>query len=398
MTKTAFWLNGAPVEAEVEARTSLADFLRGQQHLTATHLGCEHGACGACTLLIDGAPARSCIVFTASLQGARVQTLEGLQEDPLMTEVREAFHAEHALQCGFCTPGMLVTVRDIASRFETIDEKRIRTELSGNLCRCTGYVGIVNAAQRVIREVPVELRMRKPATPPDEPVPVAAPDHAFPPAPKPASSLAAPVPVAAARTVAPHKGWSRVEDAFSIARAPDEVWRLFGDTARMAACLPAFQLEREEEGTIHGRMQVGFGPITAGFACAASHERDDAQHAGLIRGSGQDSRGGSRAKGQIGYRVASDPAAVGSTRVDITLEFQIQGPLAQFSRSGLVRSFASKMIAAFAQNLSASLGGGKPAGAGPSASLGSTWWSMVRERIKRLFGRGKKNGEPIDER
>ena len=143
-------VNGRAVSAEVEPRTQLADFVREQLLLTGTHLGCEHGVCGACTIEIDGAPARSCIAYAAACDGARVRTIEGFDEDAVMAELREAFSAEHALQCGYCTAGMLVTARDIVLRLPDADEARIRKELSGNLCRCTGYVGIVRAIERVL--------------------------------------------------------------------------------------------------------------------------------------------------------------------------------------------------------------------------------------------------------
>jgi aerobic carbon-monoxide dehydrogenase small subunit len=150
MKRLALTLNGEPVEAQVEPRTHLADFLREQRGLTGTNLGCEHGVCGACTLEIDGAPARSCITFAVACDGARVRTIEGFEDDPVMAALRAAFTAEHALQCGYCTPGMLVTARDIVNRLPGADEARIRKELSGNLCRCTGYMGIVRAIQRVL--------------------------------------------------------------------------------------------------------------------------------------------------------------------------------------------------------------------------------------------------------
>jgi len=146
----AITVNGQRVEAEIEPRTHLADFLREHQGLTGTNLGCEHGVCGACTLEIDGAPARSCITYAVACDGATVRSVEGFGDDPVMAQVREAFTAEHALQCGYCTPGMLVTARDIVMRLPDADEARIRKELAGNLCRCTGYVGIVRAIQRVL--------------------------------------------------------------------------------------------------------------------------------------------------------------------------------------------------------------------------------------------------------
>jgi aerobic carbon-monoxide dehydrogenase small subunit len=150
MKKITLTVNGRPIEAAVEPRTHLADFLRESQGLTGTNLGCEHGVCGACTIEIDGAPSRSCITYAVACDGATVKTIEGFDDDPVMAQLRDAFTAEHALQCGYCTPGMLVTARDIVMRLPDADEARIRKELSGNLCRCTGYMGIVSAIQRVL--------------------------------------------------------------------------------------------------------------------------------------------------------------------------------------------------------------------------------------------------------
>ncbi len=143
-------LNGKSLVAPVEPRTHLADFLRETQGLTGTHLGCEHGICGACTLLLDGVPVRSCITYAIACDGAAVTTIEGLDDDEITKELRQAFSREHALQCGYCTPGMLVSARDLTLRAENADEHEIRVAMSGNLCRCTGYVGIVRAISNVI--------------------------------------------------------------------------------------------------------------------------------------------------------------------------------------------------------------------------------------------------------
>ena len=150
MKDVSLTINGRPLSARVEPRTSLADFLREHELLTGTHLGCEHGVCGACTILIDGAPARSCIAYAVACEGADIRTIEGLDDDPLAAELRAAFSAEHALQCGYCTPAMLITARDIVLRLPEADEPRIRRELAGNLGRCTGYLGIVRATLRVL--------------------------------------------------------------------------------------------------------------------------------------------------------------------------------------------------------------------------------------------------------
>jgi carbon-monoxide dehydrogenase small subunit len=143
-------VNAEAVELLVEPRSHLADLLRGELLLTGTHTGCEHGVCGACTVELDGAPARSCITHAGAADGATVRTIEGFEGDAVMLALREAFTAEHALQCGYCTPGMLITSRDIVLRLPDADEARVREELSGNLCRCTGYRGIVAAVMRVL--------------------------------------------------------------------------------------------------------------------------------------------------------------------------------------------------------------------------------------------------------
>jgi carbon-monoxide dehydrogenase small subunit len=137
-------INGTSHTVHCEARTSLGDLLREQFFLTGTHLGCEHGVCGACTVLLDGAPVRSCITLAAGVARRNVTTIEGLQ-GPVIEVLRDAFTAEHGLQCGFCTPGMLIMAADLLTRHPQPNRENIRGEMSGNLCRCTGYVGIVNA-------------------------------------------------------------------------------------------------------------------------------------------------------------------------------------------------------------------------------------------------------------
>jgi aerobic carbon-monoxide dehydrogenase small subunit len=145
MTALRLRLNGATIADEVPARLSLADFLRERRNLTGTHLGCEHGVCGACTVLVDGEPARACLMLAAACDERAVETIEGFTGDPLMTRLRDSFHRHHALQCGFCTPAMLITARDLIRRGQAGSEQAIRRGLAGNICRCTGYTNIVAA-------------------------------------------------------------------------------------------------------------------------------------------------------------------------------------------------------------------------------------------------------------
>jgi carbon-monoxide dehydrogenase small subunit len=142
-------VNGEEHRERVEARRTLADFLREDCALTGTHLGCEHGVCGACTVIVDGDAVRSCLMFAVQADGADVVTVEGLGgPDGTLSPVQEAFREEHGLQCGFCTPGFVVTVSEFLRENPTPTEAEIREGISGNLCRCTGYQGIVRAVKR----------------------------------------------------------------------------------------------------------------------------------------------------------------------------------------------------------------------------------------------------------
>ncbi len=140
-------VNGQPRRGRVEPRKTLADFLREDCALTGTHLGCEHGVCGACTVLLDGEAVRACLVFTVQAEGADVTTVEGLTPNEGLSPVQEAFREAHGLQCGFCTPGFIVSVTAFLRDNPKPTDEQIREALSGNLCRCTGYQGIVNAVR-----------------------------------------------------------------------------------------------------------------------------------------------------------------------------------------------------------------------------------------------------------
>jgi len=143
--RVTFQVNGNPVEVDVEPRLHLADCLREVLGLTGTHLGCEHGVCGACTVIVDGAAVRSCLMLTAQAEGSSVITVEGLSSDEALTPLQTAFRKHHALQCGFCTPGMVTTAHALLTDEPDANADRIRAALSGNLCRCTGYLPIVEA-------------------------------------------------------------------------------------------------------------------------------------------------------------------------------------------------------------------------------------------------------------
>jgi len=151
LIRVSLTVNGRAVEREVAPRRSLADFLREDLGLTGTHVGCEHGVCGACTVLLDGHPVRSCLLFAVQLDGAAVTTIEGLTPAEGLSPLQEAFRECHALQCGFCTPGMIVVSHELLARTPAPTAGEIREALAGNLCMCTGYVNIVRAVERAAR-------------------------------------------------------------------------------------------------------------------------------------------------------------------------------------------------------------------------------------------------------
>jgi carbon-monoxide dehydrogenase small subunit len=141
----ALTVNGRAVEDTVEPRLTLADFLRERLDLTGTHLGCEHGVCGACTVLLDGASARACLLYAVQAHGAAVTTVEGLSEAGTLSPLQAAFQKHHALQCGFCTPGLLTTATALLRETPDPTREQVREAISGNICRCTGYLSIVDA-------------------------------------------------------------------------------------------------------------------------------------------------------------------------------------------------------------------------------------------------------------
>jgi carbon-monoxide dehydrogenase small subunit len=152
-TRIVLTVNGVASDVEVDPRCTLADFLREHLRLTGTHLGCEHGVCGACTVLIDGSSARSCLVLAVQAHGTEVTTVEGLADGDELHPLQAAFQRDHALQCGFCTPGFLMTATELLEECDVaaLSDAQIREAISGNLCRCTGYENVVTAIRSAVR-------------------------------------------------------------------------------------------------------------------------------------------------------------------------------------------------------------------------------------------------------
>ena len=372
MKRILLTVNGERVEAEVEPRTHLGDFLRESRLLTGTHLGCEHGGCGACTVEIDGAPARACITLAVACEGAEVRTIEGFDDDPLMARLRDAFVREHALQCGYCTPGMLIAARDIVQRLPGADEARLRRELEGNLCRCTGYVGIVRAVRSVIGE-PAVAEQAAAQTAPGEPAPE--PPPRVPPPPSVAAPSKADLPA----------GATRLSQNFVIHRPRAEVWALFRDVEAMAGCMPGAMLTAPPaKGRVKGRIAVGLGPIRAAFAGEAKISFDDDALAGTIAGSGRDGATGSGARGEVTFALHEEgPAA---TRVEIEIAYALSGALAHFGRREIAVGVAQALTDAFAANMEARLTGGAPQTEPGRLRLAPLILQALRAWLSRLLG------------
>jgi carbon-monoxide dehydrogenase small subunit len=397
MNRIALNINGKPVSGSVEPRTHLADFLRDGRDLTGTHLGCEHGVCGACTILVDGVPVRSCITYAVACDGADVVTIEGLDDDEITRELREAFKRDHALQCGYCTPGMLVSARDLVVRSPDADEHDVRVAMSGNLCRCTGYVGIIKA----IRSVIAARRGRDIAAIPGAGRAIVGPAGSGHASAEPQDAFArraAPdsvsQPAAAARTrLSIDPGWIpqvSFDQKFVVNYPRQQVWEMFGRVRDVAACLPGASLTGEPmPDHVEGRIRVKVGPIAAEFRGQAEIERDESSCSGKITGAGNAIRSNSTTRGVISYRLL--PAGDGqSTEVAVTIGYTLTGMLAQFGRPGIVQDVAARLTAAFAQNLEARLGGKVAAdlSAGDGGmDAGSLVLSVVAGRLRDLFRR-----------
>jgi carbon-monoxide dehydrogenase small subunit len=413
MTPINLTVNGKAVSASVEPRTHLADFLRETLNLTGTHLGCEHGVCGACTLIVDGEPVRSCITLAVACDGASVTTVEGLEKDEIVGALRVAFTREHGLQCGYCTPGMLASARDTVMRMPNATEHDIRVAMSGNLCRCTGYVGIVRAIQSVIAERNAHGRSSSPN--PRTELGPAGSGHAKATAPSgpaavwpatgttlPAGPGGAVAHTTAGKSAAPPvigKPQTTLHESFTVDHPRDKVWAIFGRLGEVTTCLPgASVLGTPTDDHVETRIRIKAGPIIAEFDGAAEVVRDPSNYSGVIHGTAQDARSRSTTRGEICYVLLEDKDGA-ATRIEIEVGFTLTGPLAQFSRSSIVHDLARRMTQAFAHNLQARLSRSdgavhsESASQAPVAELNaaplilSVLWNRIKTLFRSLLGR-----------
>ena len=328
--EVALTVNGSPVTLAVSARLTLADALRGRLGLTGTHLGCEHGVCGMCTVVVDGAAARSCLLFAAQLDGSEILTVEGLGRPDDLHPLQEAFGRHHALQCGFCTPGFLMSAYDLLSRRPDVADGELPDELSGVLCRCTGYRNILAAVADVAHHNRDGLPPPKAC---EQRVLLAAGGSGV------AAARADDAMGAPRREEPDEVRLPAGEPTFTVAvsrevaASVDAVWRVVSDVDLLAGCLPGAELtERLDEHRARGRARVGVGPIRLSFAGLAQIvEADAGAHTLRALAEGADV-GGTRTAADI--RLAVEPGGTGGTatlRADARVH--LSGRIAQFGRA-----------------------------------------------------------------
>jgi carbon-monoxide dehydrogenase small subunit len=379
-------VNGSPVTVSVTPRMHLADALRERLGLTGTHLGCEHGVCGMCTVLVDGAAVRACLLFAVQCEGASVDTVEGLGTPGEQHPLQRAFSAHHGLQCGFCTPGMLMSSYDLLANGPSgtsVTPEELPVEMSGVLCRCTGYRGILAAVADVAAAYPDgvpepgnraarTLLGRGGGRPGVAPEPVG----------EAGGGRAEPL----AEVRLPGGAPSATVEVRSELSAPvDAVWRVLDDFEQLARCLPGASLvETLEGGRYRGRAVVALGPVKLSFeGLAQVVERDVDGHRLRVHAQGADA-GGSATQADIQLLVS--PASGGGSVLSADAGLFLSGRIAQFGRA-LAGDVSRRMFEQFASAVeqAATTGTAPEVGAGPSPArivLG-----VLLARLRRLFAR-----------
>jgi carbon-monoxide dehydrogenase small subunit len=378
MAEVRLTVNGTEVTLEVEPRLTLADGLRHRLGLTGTHLGCEHGVCGACTVLVDGHAARSCLMFCVQADGHEVTTVEALGSPDDLHPLQAAFRRHHGLQCGFCTPGFLMSAYELLRDrpVELEDERRLREELSGVLCRCTGYAGIVEAVREVAAAHPDGLPQPQAL---GRPLTVRGDASAA--EPRPARVAERPAAISAEQLSIPAGEPSETIDvSTSIPASPQATWALLEDFPRMSRCMPGVELEAVDgDDSYSGRVRVHLGPMRMNFAGAARVLECDPERRTLrAMAVGRDPSGsGIRAL----VTLSAEPGSDGGTTVRAQAALYLSGRAAQFGRS-LAGDVSRQLFAEFGACLERTLAG--QAAAPSRLGGGRLAWRLIYARARAL--------------
>lgn len=380
--EVSFTVNGAPATLRLPARVTLSDALRDHLGLTGTHVGCEHGVCGMCTVLVDGQAARACLLFAVQLDGAEVSTVEGLGKPDDLHPLQRSFGRNHALQCGFCTPGFLMSCYDLLTTNPGVRPDELPTELSGVICRCTGYRNIVTAVREVQAEFPDGIPgpgNRGVRTLTGRAAGRAGDEHRDPGTAKPvAPEIVAPAGVPTLT----------VEVATEVGAPAEHVWTVFDDVRLLARCLPGAELTDELGGdTYAGRARVSVGPVKLAFDGTArilEHDRS----AGRLRviAQGQDA-GGAQTQAEIELRT--EPSATG-TVLRANAKLYLTGRIAQFGRA-LAGDICRGLFERFADAVAeAATSGRAPGGPVEPTSALKLMVGTLLDRIKHVLRRDRR--------
>jgi carbon-monoxide dehydrogenase small subunit len=382
-------VNGNPVTLSLPARVTLSDAIRDHLGLTGTHVGCEHGICGMCTVLVDGEAARACLLFAVQIEGAQVTTVEGLGRQDDLHPLQESFGRHHGLQCGFCTPGFLMSSYDLLRHQPHVSREDLPTELSGVLCRCTGYRNILEAVADVAEAHPDGIPGpgncghrtmvgRTPAV--SSGTGVVATDT------RPETN-----PAGHPREITLPTGEPTIRIAVTseLTSSPQEVARVFDDVRLLARCLPGAELTDEVGGGWYrGRARVALGPVRLSFDGLA-HVAEQSAERLVVAAQGQDSGGGgAQARIVLSARPSGACAAL-HAEADVFLTGRIAG----FGRS-LAGDVSRRMFEDFARALDQAASGGEPlVGPQPPRAVGilaaaladraRRRWQQLRRRITR---------------
>jgi xanthine dehydrogenase YagT iron-sulfur-binding subunit len=380
--ETRLTVNGTPAVLTLPARVTLADALRDHLSLTGTHVGCEHGVCGMCTVLVDGEAVRACLMFAAQADGTEIITVEGLGRPDKLHPLQESFGRNHALQCGFCTPGFLMSGYDLLTRRPAVPDEELAAELSGVICRCTGYRNILTAIREVRDSYP----------------------DGVPPPGNCAQSPARPegaAPSSAGADGAPEIVLPDTEPTVSVAVSTEvgvpaeQVWRVFADISRLARCLPGAELTGDLGGNRYaGRARVSVGPVKLTFHGVAHIAEFDAGGQRMrVLAQGRDA-GGAQTQAEIvlrtdatGTRDTETGAADSGTVLRADARLYLTGRIAQFGRS-LAGDVSRRMFAQFAEAVAeAAATGSTPAGPVKAPSAAGLLLAALLGRLRRLFRR-----------
>ena len=383
---TRLTVNGAPAELALPARVTLADALRDRLGLTGTHVGCEHGVCGMCTVLVDGTAVRSCLMFACQADGADITTVEGLGTPARLHPLQESFGRHHALQCGFCTPGFLLSAYDLLKHDPRVRPQDLPAELSGVICRCTGYRNIVAAVAAVAdgyrpaadgppRLPPPLNRAQASPSAPRFPSFSSRTESADPGPPPVSAGTAGPragghpariTPRITPRITLPPADPTAVVDLTRLLPVPPEaVAPILADVRRLARCLPGAELTAElGDDWYEGRARVTLGPVRLSFTGVA-HVAERGQRRIRVLAQGGDPASG-QAQAEITLALAEDGGR--ATALTASARLYLTGRIAGFGRS-LSGDVAAQLFGEFAAAIERAAAGQEPAAARPAGGL-----------------------------